>query len=186
MEKDTQTQTWNDIAEHVPTQLREDVEAIARIHGPFVATFVRPETLFDTDSVYEATPVFLLTATHLIVVLPDVTHEFIPSGELITSTQIVPLRSITDYQVIRRRVLDGPQAGAISVVQLRMRWGASRALDMRPASCEDPTCEAEHGYVGMSINEDGDVLLDTTLDDATFARGLSFIDELLRRLATFA
>lgn len=177
---------WSALRERVSPPMVDDVAAIVRLHGPIRTYFIRPETVFDRDSVFDATAIFLLTDSHLIVVLSDVTYEFVPVGEFVTTTQVIPLKEIHDYQVIRRRVLDGPESGAIASVQMRLRWGANRTLDIRPASCDDPTCEAEHGFIGMSAGEDGDVLLDATLDDKTFAEGLAFIDELAMMLAARA
>ncbi|PWF24552.1 DUF5998 family protein [Ancrocorticia populi] len=150
------------------------------------AYFVRPETVFDQDSVYNSVGVFVLTTNQLIILVSDVSYEFSPEGEFITTTQFVDLREIRDFQVIRRRIADGNSAGALSSVQMRLRWGASWQQDIRPATCDNPQCSADHGYMGMMSGDDAEVLLDSSLEETTFRKGLSFIADLQRALADHA
>ncbi len=144
--------------------------------------FVRPETIFDRDSVFDAVAVYLLTPRHLVIVMTDVTYELSSAGDFVTTTQVVELANIKDYQIVRRRVLDGPEAGAISSIQMRLRWGNGWAVDIRPSACDDPHCEADHGYVGLGQGDDGEIMLDTSLDDDVFAQGLLFVEQLAARL----
>ena len=84
--------------------------------------FVRPETVFDQDSVYDSIAAFAVTGNRLLVVVSDVSYEFNPQGEFITTTQFVNLDSIKDFQIVRSRVADGPEAGALASVRMRLRW----------------------------------------------------------------
>ena len=45
--------------------------------------------------------------------------------------------------------LDSLSEAWVSIV-----WGAARRLDLGPAACEDPTCEADHGYTGTLAGDD--------------------------------
>lgn len=159
--------------------LMESLRGISRI-GRY---FIRPETVFDQDSVYNSVGVFVLTDARLIVLVSDVSYEFSTEGEFITTTQFVELDQIKDFQVIRRRVADGEAAGALSSVHMRLRWGASWQQDVRPASCDNPQCTADHGYMGLVSGDDAEILLDNTLEDATFTKGLQFIAGLQQTLA---
>lgn len=145
--------------------------------------FVRPETVFDQDSVYDSIAAFVVTGNRLLVVVSDVSYEFNPQGEFITTTQFVNLASIRDFQIVRSRVADGPEAGALASVRMRLRWGAGWQHDIRPASCDNPSCDADHGYVAVITGDDGEIVLDHTLDESTFRKGLKFIDELSAILA---
>lgn len=150
------------------------------------AYFIRPETVFDQDSVYNSVGVFVLTSTRLIILVSDVSYEFSPAGEFITTTQFVNLDEIKDFQVIRRRVADGQHAGALSTVHMRLRWGASWQQDIRPASCDDPNCEAEHGFMGLVTGDDAEILLDHSLEESTFRKGLQFISTVQKVMAHHA
>jgi hypothetical protein len=33
-------------------------------------------------------------------------------------------------------------------------WGAVSRIDLEPAACGDPNCEADHGYTGSSTADD--------------------------------
>jgi hypothetical protein len=39
-------------------------------------------------------------------------------------------------------------------VVLTVGWGALSRIDMEPASCGDPNCEADHGYTGSTTADD--------------------------------
>ena len=60
----------------------ESLRGISRI-GRY---FIRPETVFDQDSVYNSVGVFVLTDARLIVLVSDVSYEFSTEGEFITTT----------------------------------------------------------------------------------------------------
>ncbi|MFT0848510.1 DUF5998 family protein [Actinomycetaceae bacterium L2_0104] len=154
--------------------------------GSVQSFFVRPETVFDQDSVYDSIAAFAVTGNRLLVVVSDVSYEFSQAGEFITTTQFVNLDRIRDFQIIRRRVADGPEAGALASVHMRLRWGAGWQHDIRPASCDNPNCDADHGYMAVITGEDGEIVLDHTLDESTFRKGLRFIDELSAILAARA
>jgi hypothetical protein len=37
---------------------------------------------------------------------------------------------------------------------LTIGWGAVSRIDLEPAACGDPNCEADHGYTGSSTADD--------------------------------
>ena len=37
---------------------------------------------------------------------------------------------------------------------LTVGWGAMSRIDLEPAGCSDPNCDADHGYVGSVTAED--------------------------------
>jgi hypothetical protein len=39
-------------------------------------------------------------------------------------------------------------------VVLTIGWGAVSRIDLEPAACGDPNCEADHGYTGSSTADD--------------------------------
>jgi hypothetical protein len=63
---------------------------------------------------------------------------------------------------------------------LTIGWGAVSRIDLEPASCGDPECDADHGYTGTASNDDFSLRVseaadgaDTVLRTLDFARSLS-------------
>jgi hypothetical protein len=46
-----------------------------------------------------------------------------------------------------------PAPGANEAV-LTIGWGAVGRIDLEPAGCGDPECEADHGYTGVVTSDD--------------------------------
>ena len=153
------------------------------IYGDIRIFFVRPQTMFDRDSVYQSLSCYIVTSTQLVVVSSDVSYEFNPNGELLTSVHYVDLSQIRDFQVLRRRAFDGAQAGHVTAVAMRIRWGESYGVDTFPAGCDDPTCQADHGSVGRITGDDVEIVVDESTDPQVFGCGTTFIAEFQRILA---
>ncbi|USR80121.1 DUF5998 family protein [Arcanobacterium pinnipediorum] len=144
--------------------------------------YIRPETIFDADSVYERIVIFLVTAKRLVLLYTDTSYEMSPLGELVTTIQGIDLNSIKEYQLIKRRDLDGEHAGGLNSVVLRLRWGSSFSQDLQPAACEDPACTNDHGYVGVVSNEDFQLVVEERHDGTYFPHGVDFIMALVKIL----
>lgn len=140
--------------------------------------FIRPETIMDDESVYDSIGVYVVSEGKLILIVSDISHDFSSTGELITTTIFTELSQIRDYQLVRRRVLAGDEQGAYTGIILRLRWGAGMSIDAVPASCDDAECPANHGYIGRLTNEDLEIVLDGTLSQDHFVKGLTFIEDL--------
>ena len=143
------------------------------------AFFIRPETVIDDDSVYDSLSIYVIGDGRLTIIVSDISHEFAKDGEFITTTIDVDLASVRDYQIVRRRVLAGDEAGAYTGLVMRLRWGGGLSIDAIPASCDDPNCMADHGYVGRLSGEDAEIVLDGTVSSETFRKGLVFVGELV-------
>lgn len=144
--------------------------------------YVRPETIFDADSVYDRIVAFILTDHRLILVYSDTNYEMMASGELVTTMQSVNISDIKEHHLIRRRELEGERKGQMNSVLLRLRWGAGFTTDLQPGGCDDPACTNDHGYVGIVTNEDFQIFLDAHHDAQYFASGLQFIEDVARVL----
>ena len=81
----------------------------------------------------------------------------------------------------RRGAPDTYRPGSLGrEITLTLGWGAVSRIDLIPASCGDPDCDADHGYEGtvasddislrISADADGEDALQHALD---FARALS-------------
>ena len=127
--------------------------------GEPVASFlVHHEATFDRDELRRHITVLALTPTRLLV---SHTDENPPDDTSSTpyasaSTEAVRLEKV-DSVVVTRVVSDPAsyQRGtALRELVLTIGWGAVSRLDLEPASCSDPECEADHGYTGTSSNDD--------------------------------
>lgn len=145
---------------------------------------VHHEPHFDRDELRRHVSVLVLTPTRLIVghtdeYPSDDTHD-VPYAT--TSTEAVPLDRVTS--VVVSRTVTSPAAyrsgtPALDVV-LTVGWGAMSRIDLEPATCGDPDCEADHGYTGALTSDDFTLRVSEAGDGTsrvrdllTFARALS-------------
>ena len=120
---------------------------------------VQHETTFDrADEIRRHITVMLLTSTRLLVVHVDEHSDGQPEGTLqaTSATESVPLQVIGP--VVMQRVVDNPahfRPGDLpSEVVLTVNWGTVSRIDLEPATCGDPQCEADHGYTGAIAMDD--------------------------------
>jgi hypothetical protein len=119
---------------------------------------VHHEATFDRDQLRRHVTVLALTPTRLIVGHtdehgPDDTST-VPYAS--ASTEAVRLERVDS--VVVTRVVAEPEThrpgGPAREVVLTIGWGAVSRIDLEPAGCSDPECEADHGYTGTSSNDD--------------------------------
>ncbi len=125
---------------------------------PVVAFLVHQETTFDSNEVRRHVTVLVLTATRFIVSHTDeqAADDSSATPYATTSTESVKLNRISS--VVLSRVVANPESYAPGMlpreVVLTIGWGAVSRLDLEPASCGDPNCEAHHCYTGSSTADD--------------------------------
>jgi hypothetical protein len=183
----------------LPTTLRDDLEhagyypdLVADVLDVSVAGepthghLVHAETTFDHDVVRRHITVLVLTATRLVVVHADDHAPEPPDGPsqsyATAATEAVPLpavKSVVVTHVVPRPETYRSGEGSRELT-LTIGWGAVSRLDLEPAGCADPDCEADHGYTGtastddislrVSADADGEEAMHRALD---FARALS-------------
>lgn len=124
-----------------------------------LAYAVHHEATFDRDELRRHITVLALTGTRLIVAHVD--EHGAPEGvkepsTASASTEAVRLQKV-DSVVVTRVVPDpatySPKTAPIEVM-LTIGWGAVSRIDLEPATCGDPACEADHGFTGSSANDD--------------------------------
>ncbi|RZS82987.1 hypothetical protein EV189_3385 [Motilibacter rhizosphaerae] len=146
------------------------------------AALVQQETTFDGDEVRRHVTVLALTPTRLLVSHTDDSTDAQRPPVATSSTEAVPLSGIAS--VVVTRVVDAPdryRPGALpEEVTVTLGWGAVGRVDLEPAGCSDPDCEADHGYTGTVTADDLSLRISATADgeDAVrqalvFARALS-------------
>lgn len=185
------------VEEGLPPQLRTEVERAGyypelicdvldvAVAGEGVLSFlVHPETTFDREEIRRHVTVLALTATRLVVAHAD-DHDpdtLSPEPYASASTEAVSLRHIRSL-VLSHAVTRPEQhrSGAMPrELTMTIGWGGMSRLDLEPAGCVDPECEADHGYTGTAAADDITVRLsadaegtDAVRAAVAFSRSLS-------------
>lgn len=139
--------------------------------GESVRSFVvHHEPTFDRDEIRRHVTVLALTPSRLLVAHTDEhpADDRVLTPYASTSTEAVRLTSIESV-VVTRVVPDparfGGGHGAAPVeALLTVGWGAVGRLDLEPAACDDPACEADHGYTGTVSADDFSLRMSTAAD----------------------
>ena len=143
-------------AGYYPDLVADSVET-ALAGEPIEASLVHQETTFDGDEVRRHVTVLVITPTRLLVGhTDDSTEPGAPAPVATTSTEAVTLRKVGS--VVVTRVVTDPARHAPGTlpaeVTLTVGWGAVGRVDLEPAGCSDPNCEADHGYTGTVTSDD--------------------------------
>lgn len=144
---------------------------------------VHHEATFDRDELRRHATVLALTANRLIMQHTDEhpADETYPTPYATSVTEAVRLSAV-DSVVVTRVVAQPeryqPQAAPAEVV-LTIGWGAVRRIELEPATCGDPQCEADHGYSGTTTADDLALRFSAAADGAQVVeRALAFAESL--------
>lgn len=132
------------------------------------AYVVHHEATFDREELRRHVTVLALTPSRLIVGHTDEhpADDANPLPYATASTEAVRLEKV-DSVVVTRVVSDPAQhrpGGPAAEVVLTIGWGAVSRIDLEPAGCNDPQCEADHGYTGTASNDDLSVRVSEAAD----------------------
>ncbi|MCV2396351.1 DUF5998 family protein [Actinotalea sp. M2MS4P-6] len=165
-------------------ELVADVLDVALAGEDVLAHLVHPETMFDRTEVRRHVTVLVLTATRLVLAHvddhpADAEH---PSTSASATTESVPLRHLHTVALTHGvPVPEKHRRGAPPTeLTLSLGWGAVRRVDLEPATCGDPQCDADHGLTGTISPDDVVVRVSEAAEGAdavaaalSFARALS-------------
>ena len=130
---------------------------------PVVSFMVHHEpTIDERDEVRRHVTVLVLTPSRLILAHTDehAPDDLLPAPYTSSSTEAVALSAVRS--VVVNRIVANPASyagkpipapGANEAV-LTIGWGAVGRIDLEPAGCSDPNCEADHGYTGVVSSDD--------------------------------
>lgn len=139
------------------------------------AYLVRPETTFDGAEVRRHLTVLVLTARHLLIAhLDDDQADELNPSQVVVTTERVRLSRIVSVGLNQVFDSEGSTVGGHEAeVTIGVTWGGSRRVELERGWCEDPDCQADHGWSGtvapsdialrVSALADGDVALQATL-----------------------
>jgi hypothetical protein len=168
----------------------------AAVAGEQVDSYlVHHEPTIDRDEVRRHVTVVVLTPGRLIVAHTD-EHEpddLLPAPYTSTSTEAIMLSSVRSV-VVNRMVANPasyggkpvPPPGANEVV-VTIGWGGLGRVDLEPATCSDPQCDADHGYTGVIASDDFSIRVSAAADGTdAVAHLLAFAEALSARTAGHA
>jgi hypothetical protein len=149
-------------------------------------------TIDERDEVRRHVTVLVLTASRLIVAHTDehAPDDLLPAPYTSSSTEAVTLSAVRSV-VVNRMVANPesyagrpiPAPGANEAV-LTIGWGAVGRIDLEPAGCSDPECEADHGYTGVVTSDDFSLRVSAAAEGPeAVANLLGFADALSARTA---
>ncbi|GAC1385368.1 MAG: DUF5998 family protein [Marmoricola sp.] len=150
-----------------------------------VSFLVHHEPTIDRDEVRRHLTVLVLTPSRLILAHTD-EHDadhLLPEPYTSTSTEAVSLRSVKSV-VVNRLVANpaefaGSDISDPSEVMLTIGWGGVAHIDLEPAGCMDPDCDADHGYTGSLSGDDFSLRVSAAADgQAKVSALLAFADSL--------
>ena len=166
----------------------------AAVAGEQVVSFLvhHEPTIDERDEVRRHVTVLVLTPSRLILAHTDehAPDDLLPAPYTSSSTEAVTLSAIRSV-VVNRMVANPetyagrpiPPPGANEAV-LTIGWGAVGRIDLEPAGCSDPDCEADHGYTGVVASDDFSLRVSAAAEGPqAVADLLAFSDALSARTA---
>ena len=154
----------------------------AAVSGEDVVSFyVHHEPTFERDEVRRHLTVVVVTPSRLILAHTD-EHDgddLLPEPYTSTSTEAIALSSVTS--VVTTRMVTNAAAGAGQPAEavVTLGWGGAGRLDLEPAACSDPQCDADHGYTGSFSSDDFSLRVSAAAEGAdAVSRLLDFAESL--------
>ncbi|MET3960259.1 hypothetical protein ABIE44_000193 [Marmoricola sp. OAE513] len=163
---------------YYPAVVRAGVDAA--IAGETVVSYlVHHEPTIDRDEVRRHITVVVLTPTRLILCHTDehAPDDLLPEPYTSTSTEAVKLSQVKSV-VVNRMVANPATVTAAALpapaeAVVTIGWGGINRVDLEPATCSDPQCEADHGYTGVLASDDFSLRVSSAAD------GQESVDRLL-------
>ena len=164
------------------------------VAGEQVVSFLvhHEPTIDERDEVRRHVTVLVLTPSRLILAHTDehAPDDLLPAPYTSSSTEAVTISSVRSV-VVNRMVANPesyagkaiPSPGANEAV-LTIGWGAVGRIDLEPAGCSDPNCDADHGYTGVVTSDDFSLRVSAAAEGPqAVADLLGFADALSARTA---
>jgi hypothetical protein len=158
---------------YYPEVVADGVEAA--VAGEQVVSFyVHHEPTFERDEVRRHLTVVVLTPSRLVLAHTDehAGDDLLPEPYTSTSTEAISLSSVRSVVVTRMiaNPTSGPQPPAEAVMTIG--WGGVARIDLEPAGCSDPQCDADHGYTGVLASDDFSLRVSAAADGDDAVVGL--------------
>ncbi|MET0526324.1 MAG: DUF5998 family protein [Nocardioides sp.] len=157
----------------------------AAVAGEDVVDFyVHHEPTFEHDEVRRHLTVVVLTPSRLVLAHTDehAGDDLLPEPYTSTSTEAITLSSVRS--VVVTRMITNPAKGPSTPAEAVMTigWGGVSRIDLEPAGCQDPECDADHGYTGVLAGDDFSLRVSAAAEGVDAVGGLlTFAESLSSR-----
>lgn len=146
--------------------------------------YVHHEPTFDHDEVRRHLTVVVLTASRLVLAHTDEHSgdDLLPQPYTSTSTEAISLSAVKS--VVVTRMVANPTSGPAPAAEavLTVGWGGVSRIDLEPAGCSDPQCDADHGYTGVLSGDDFSLRVSAAAEGEQAVAGLlAFAESLSAR-----
>lgn len=138
---------------------------------PVASYVVHHEPTFDREEIRRHMSVLVLTPTRLLLTHTD-EHPgdtLLPKPYTSTSVEAVPVSRVAGVVVTR---MVSAQTQQLEEALLTVSWGAVSRIELEPAHCDDPECEADHGYSGSLTGDDFSLRLSAAAEGGSAVEGL--------------
>ena len=158
-----------------------DAVASAVAGEQVVSFYVHHEPTFEHDEVRRHQSVVVLTPTRLLLAHTDehAGDDLLPEPYTSTSTEAISLAAVKS--VVVTRMVTNPTKGPSRPAEANVTigWGG---VDLEPAGCNDPSCDADHGYTGVLASDDFSLRVSAAADGQDAVVGLlAFAEQLSAR-----
>ncbi|WIV42739.1 DUF5998 family protein [Glutamicibacter nicotianae] len=139
-------------------QMVQDVLAEAMMGQPVLDHYVHLETHFDHTEVHRHITVMVMSEKVLFILHVD-DQQLDDHGKDVMAQVSVEMISLARIaSVATSFVYHQPQhyssADPVKELTFGLSWDGTKRIDLAPASCGDPPCDADHGLNGTSQPED--------------------------------
>ncbi|THJ67507.1 hypothetical protein E8P82_05280 [Arthrobacter echini] len=146
------------------------------------------ETHFERTEVHRHITVLVLTEDMLVITHVD-DQELDEAGEQVMaqiSTESVPVSQIRSVVLsyLYAQPQDYKPSDQVRELTLAIAWSGGQRLDLGPATCGDPQCEADHGYTGTVAQEDIVLRVSAEADGAQAVQNAKAFARALRKVNT--
>lgn len=163
-----------------------DTLRLATGEEEILSGMVQSETTF-AEAVHRHLTVLALTSSRLIIVHVDDTPRDDGSPGALATSEAVPLSRIRSMALTRGVADPARGGGTLTEMTIAVSWGSVRRIDLEPATCGDPDCQADHGMTGVSVPDDVVIRVAAGVEGAAaLARAETFAGRLSQMAARAA
>ena len=150
-----------------------------------VDALVHHEATFNATELHRHVTVLVLTPTRFIAAHTD-DGEHPNVQQALTTVESVALRHIRSValtQVAAHPERFGHARHGSTETWLVVNWGAVRRQEVEPATCGDPSCDADHGWTVQDVADDLTVRISAAADGEDAVTNLVRFGARLQRVA---
>lgn len=148
---------------------------------PIIDFLLHNEATFAHEQIGRHMTVLVLTQTRFLCCHIDEQNDNPTQLGAVITTDVLPLSELGAVTVTKVMGFES-NTTTIKEAWLTLGWRNVRRIDLEPASCADPNCDADHGYTGISDSEDMVIRMSDAADGANEVANLvRFASQLQRR-----